>query len=50
LDGKARSDVEKTPTGTPKKRLLTNDQLVVVKEEEAEDDGRSPNKKPRKLM
>ena len=49
LDGIAKSEVEmKTPT--PKKRTLSDGQLAVVKEEEVEDDGQSPNKKPRKLM
>jgi hypothetical protein len=49
LDGIAKSDVEmKTPT--PKKRVLADGQLAVVKEEEVEDDGQSPNKKARKLV
>jgi hypothetical protein len=45
LDGIARSDVETTPS---KKRILADGQLAAVKEEEAEDDGQSPNKKARK--
>jgi hypothetical protein len=49
LDVIATSDVEKT-TPTPKKRILADGQLAVVKEEETEDDGQNPNKKSRKLM
>lgn len=49
LDGKSKSDVEmKSPS--PRKRLLSGDQLAIVKEEEVEDDGQSPNKKARKVV